>query len=116
MTRCMFVDEWDCPVNYDEFPLEVCKICIKARSIRNETTKIQIPEDGKRVEKEAEDISKMIKEVQSGGEDRKVEKSSGKEKYSHEKLNKKFHEGELSVEEYIKKRKELPKIPETEQG
>ncbi len=117
MTKCMFVDEWDCPVNYDEFPLEVCKICIKARSIQNETTKIQVPGDGKKTEKKTADVSSMIQEVRSSEGERKNEGTDRKEEeYTHEELNKKFHEGELSVEEYIERRKKLPKVPKAEQG
>lgn len=104
MARCMFIDDWNCPVQRDEFPLEICKICIKARSIRNESTRIKVPENGgKRPEEEAKedimDISRMIEEVET----------EEKEKVREE-INKKFHEGELSVEEYIEKRKNLPKI------
>jgi len=114
-TSCMFIDEWDCPVTYDEFPLEVCKICIKARSIHSDTTKIRVPENGEKRRREPEDISKMIQEVRSGDKDRKSkEGKSSEKKYTHEELNKKFHEGELSVDEYVKKRKELPTISETE--
>jgi len=101
MARCMFIDEWNCPVQRDEFPLEICKICIKARSIHNESTKIKVPENGgkERVEEEVMDISSMIEDVET----------EEKEKVREE-LNKKFHEGKLSVDEYIKKRKELPKV------
>jgi len=104
MARCMFIDEWNCPVQRDEFPLEICKICVKARSVHNEFTKVKVPENGgERAEEEVKedlmDISSMIEEVETEESEQ-----------AREKLNKKFHEGELSVEEYIQRRKELPKV------
>ena len=102
----MFIDEWSCPVQRDEFPLEVCKICIKARSIHNESTKIKVPENGRKdkTEEDLMEISNMIEEVEN------EEKRTEEKEHVREELNKKFHEGELSVDEYIKKRKELPKV------
>ncbi len=105
MAKCMFVDEWNCPVQRDEFPLEVCKICIKARSIQNDSTKIQVPEDGKKVKEKARNISTMIKEAETSSTT-----ETKKKDLTRENLNKRFHEGELSVEEYIEKRKNLPKV------
>ncbi|MBS3781263.1 MAG: hypothetical protein KGY68_01485 [Candidatus Thermoplasmatota archaeon] len=104
MARCMFIDDWNCPVQRDEFPLEICKICVKARSVHNEFTKVKVPENGgERPEEEVKedfmDISNMIEEVEAGESEQ-----------AREELNKKFHEGKLSVEEYIEKRKELPKV------
>lgn len=101
MAKCMFVDDWDCPVHRNEFPLEVCKICIKARSVNNESTSVRVPENGGKEKREEDlmDISNMIEEVET------EEKEEVREE-----LNKKFHEGELSVEEYIEKRKNIPEI------
>jgi len=33
MRRCVFVHEWECYVEADEIPLEVCKVCIEARRV-----------------------------------------------------------------------------------
>jgi len=115
MTDCMFVDEWDCPVTYDEFPLEVCKICTKARSVHNNSTKIKVPKDGKSRDK---NISQMIQDVRgkTEGDSPKNEQDDMDKKYSHEDLTKEFNEGKISVDEYIKKRKNLPAMPETKKS
>lgn len=101
MAKCLFVDDWDCPVEREEFPLEICKICVEARSVYESTTKLKVPGNGSDGGKEKEklDISSML------AESSKEESDGGEEDHSREKLNKKFHEGELSVEEYIEKRK-----------
>ena len=107
MVKCMFVDDWDCPVKRNEFPLEICKICVKARSIHEGTTKVKVPENGSdgkdKKKKDRLDIVSMLEESD--------EKMSGKEEepLSKEQLNKKFHEGDLSVDEYIEKRKNAPR-------
>ncbi|MFW5946459.1 MAG: hypothetical protein ACOCTN_06275 [Candidatus Natronoplasma sp.] len=103
MARCMFVDDWDCPVERDEFPLEICKICVEARSIHESTTKLKVPEnggDGRKREEEL-DMKKMLGSSDEGAEEEKP--------ISREELNKQFHEGEISVDEYIKQRKNAPK-------
>lgn len=105
MAKCMFVDDWDCPVEREEFPLEICKICVEARSIHESTTKLKVPGNGGNGSKKKEklDISKMLNGSSEEESDRR-EKASSKEE-----LNKKFHEGELSVDEYIEMRKDAPK-------
>jgi len=32
--RCCFVPEWICRIHVKEIPLEVCKLCIKAKRLR----------------------------------------------------------------------------------
>jgi hypothetical protein len=29
--KCVFVPEWECNIETEEIPLEVCKVCIEAR-------------------------------------------------------------------------------------
>lgn len=35
---CIFVEEWECGVDSDEIPLEVCRTCVKARSVASRYT------------------------------------------------------------------------------
>jgi len=106
MARCMFVDDWDCPVERDEFPLEICKICVEARSIHESTTKVKVPGNGGDVDKDKKEKKKLISSMlKSSGEEDK----DRKDELSKEQLNKKFHEGELSVDEYIERRKNAPR-------
>jgi len=38
--KCIFVAEWECPVETAEIPLEVCKVCLEARKIQSKQIKI----------------------------------------------------------------------------
>jgi len=31
--KCLFCDEWDCPIQAAEVPLEVCRHCLNARKL-----------------------------------------------------------------------------------
>lgn len=33
--KCIFVADWECPIETPEIPLEVCKICLEARKIHS---------------------------------------------------------------------------------
>ncbi len=37
---CVFVPEWKCPIETDEIPLEVCKLCLEARKLQTKQVKI----------------------------------------------------------------------------
>jgi hypothetical protein len=39
-TKCVFIAEWECPIETSEIPLEVCKICLEARKVRSKHVKI----------------------------------------------------------------------------
>jgi hypothetical protein len=39
--KCVFVAEWDCPVETAEIPLEVCTVCLEARKIQSKHIKIK---------------------------------------------------------------------------
>jgi hypothetical protein len=39
--KCVFVPEWECPIETPEIPLEVCKICLEARKIQSKQIKIK---------------------------------------------------------------------------
>lgn len=49
---CMFVDEWICKVEGEEKPLEVCKVCIKAKRVGNKMTKAKMVAEESMVEEE----------------------------------------------------------------
>lgn len=38
--KCVFVPDWKCPIETDEIPLEVCKLCLEARKIQSKQMKI----------------------------------------------------------------------------
>jgi hypothetical protein len=37
--RCIFVKDWECPIETSEIPLEVCKVCLDARKLQSKQTK-----------------------------------------------------------------------------
>jgi hypothetical protein len=38
--KCIFIKEWECPIENSEIPLEVCKVCLEARKIKSKHIKI----------------------------------------------------------------------------
>jgi hypothetical protein len=38
--NCVFVQEWKCPIETEEIPLEVCKLCLEARRLQSMQLKI----------------------------------------------------------------------------
>lgn len=39
MSECIFVETWDCSIDEDEFPLEICKTCVESKEVaRNSFT------------------------------------------------------------------------------
>lgn len=38
--KCIFVPDWQCPIETPEIPLEVCKICLEARKIHSKPVTI----------------------------------------------------------------------------
>lgn len=38
--KCIFVADWECPIETSEIPLEVCKICLEARKIHSKPVTI----------------------------------------------------------------------------
>ena len=50
--KCVFVKDWECPVETPEIPLEVCKVCLEARKLQSKHAKVirQKPQaDGVRI-------------------------------------------------------------------
>lgn len=39
--KCVFIKEWECPIETSEVPLEVCKMCLEARKIKSKHVKIK---------------------------------------------------------------------------
>ena len=33
--KCVFVADWNCPIETSEIPLEVCKLCLEARRLQS---------------------------------------------------------------------------------
>ncbi|MEF8873887.1 MAG: DUF835 domain-containing protein [Candidatus Thermoplasmatota archaeon] len=68
---CLFVDEWECKFEGEERPLEVCRVCIKAKKVAKGETKIPVPEDMGETEKEtASEVGRdlLTQTSKSGGE------------------------------------------------
>lgn len=102
---CMFVDEWDCKFEGNEIPIDVCKTCIKAKSLARE-------EDSSNSSTEKEDLERNLMKEENFTENRqdpskqkKIDEEKRREKL--QELDNKFNRGKLTVDEYIKKRKEL---------
>ena len=38
--KCIFVADWECPIETSEIPLEVCKVCLEARKVQSKHIKI----------------------------------------------------------------------------
>ena len=38
--KCIFIPDWNCPIETPEIPLEVCKICLEARKIHSKPVTI----------------------------------------------------------------------------
>lgn len=38
--KCVFVKDWECPIETTEIPLEVCKVCLEARKLQSKQTKV----------------------------------------------------------------------------
>lgn len=70
---CMFVDEWECKVKGEEKPLDVCRVCIKARKTAHKKTKAskKTEESMVKEERSAEEGSEAQSEekVESGSKD-----------------------------------------------
>lgn len=53
--KCIFVPDWECPIETSEIPLEVCKICLEARKIHSKPITISrhiVRAEAKRAQKE----------------------------------------------------------------
>ncbi len=38
--KCVFIQDWKCPIETDEIPLEVCKLCLEARRLHSKQVSI----------------------------------------------------------------------------
>ncbi|RLI24010.1 hypothetical protein DRO58_07955 [Candidatus Bathyarchaeota archaeon] len=82
VNRCVFVEDWICPVDGDEIPLEICQVCVRART-------------------EARKSRNSLRTVSR----RRRMRSSWREELSE--LDKQFVNGQLHLQEYIQRRKEI---------
>ncbi|MHA1632556.1 MAG: hypothetical protein ACTSXC_07115 [Candidatus Freyarchaeota archaeon] len=81
--RCVFISDWICPIEASEIPLEVCRLCLDARwAHANE----------KRIERTVMRPPKPI------SEEGKLSDILS--------LDRHFMNGDLSIEKYLRKRKE----------
>ncbi len=105
---CFFVDEWECPFEGDEIPLEVCNTCIRARNSQSsEPIKVKTPSasstERRSKSKKKTSLEPEMKEEEEDLEEMEEELKKDKLK----ELDRKFNTGKLTVDEYIEKRKEL---------
>lgn len=82
MAICIFNTTWGCPYEGDEIPLELCKLCVEARSLAHRE------ERGFIIHRKAGTISEERKKTLS-------------------ELNRKFTRGEISVDEYMDMRNSI---------
>lgn len=60
--KCIFIPDWNCPIETPEIPLEVCKICLEARKIHSKPVTISrhvVRAEARPVQKEAVTESEM---------------------------------------------------------
>jgi len=91
---CIFVKDWACSVDGDDVPLEVCRICVEARKTKhltatvNRTSRISEPiKENPRQVFPTHPIQDAIKKLSE--------------------LDKQFEDEEISLEEYMEKRKNI---------
>ena len=84
--KCVFVEEWDCHVEIAEIPLEVCRLCVEAR--RSHASNIK--------------IIRAIKKFESPKLRKKIRVINNLHT-----LNGLFTKGEISIEEYLRRRREV---------
>jgi hypothetical protein len=94
-TRCIFVRDWMCPVEADEIPLEVCRICVEARKTHKTVATIHRAAPSGI----ASDLAKEKPEVPDNLPKDVQKQLSG--------LDKQFEEGQINFEEYLEKRKNI---------
>jgi hypothetical protein len=39
-TKCVFVPNWNCPVETPEIPIEICRLCLEARKLQSKHAQI----------------------------------------------------------------------------
>ena len=103
--ECVFVKGWMCPVNGDEIPLEVCRLCIEAR--KTQATFMTV----KRLEKELEEavVAPELPELSltppSPASQPFPPKPALRQQLNA--LDRQFENNQISLEEYIQRRKSI---------
>jgi hypothetical protein len=93
-TSCMFVADWTCQLEVEEIPLEVCRLCVEARTSHGD----MLAKTVKRAVRRAEAPKPTV-------EPRKAED----ELESLSSLDRLFVNDEISLEEYVRRRDEAVK-------
>jgi len=97
---CIFVNGWMCPVNGDEIPLEVCRLCIEARKTQAALMTV------KRLERESdEDVLSLTLPSHSQTFSSKPGQDVLRQQLSV--LDRQFENDQISLEEYIQRRKSI---------
>jgi len=94
-TRCIFVRDWICPVEADEVPLEVCRVCVEARKAQQAVATVR-----RAAPTGASSNLAKVKPEAPANLPQDVQKQLGG-------LDKQFEEGQISFEEYVEKRKSI---------
>ena len=83
--RCAFVWDWTCHVEAEDIPLDVCRVCLDARRLRVE---------------EAGRVVKRVVGVAEPPEPEALMKALSR-------IDRMFEEGEIDLEEYVRRRGEV---------
>jgi len=89
MPNCVFISDWTCPMEVDEIPVEVCRLCLEARRIHVNERGRTIKRAIRRAEAPQPPIERRIPESE-------LECLSS--------LNRRLLNNEITMEEYLQRR------------
>jgi len=92
--RCAFVWDWTCHVESEDIPLDVCRMCLEARRLR------------------IEEASRVVKRTVGVVEPSKPGLEAEALMKAISRIDRMFEEGEIDLEEYIKRRSEALRMVE----
>ena len=105
---CLFVKDWDCSVEGEEFPLEICRVCLQARSAAFEGKKV-ISRTAAREALPSTARPEERKELAVGGKKAGLGEPLTAEKREEalRELNRRFIKGEIPAPDYVNERAAL---------
>jgi hypothetical protein len=105
---CVFVKSWICPVDGDEVPLEVCRLCVEARRTHFIHLRVKRPERAAEEVIVAPETSKLSLASFPYSQE-SFPPQSFQEELSRRlsELDRQFQNDEISLEEYVQRRKEM---------
>jgi hypothetical protein len=95
--RCAFVWDWTCHVEAEDIPLDVCRMCLEARRLR--------------IEEASRVVKRIVGVVEPSKPSEPVLDAEALMK-ALSKIDKMFEEGEIDLEEYVRRRGEVLRMVE----